>query len=76
MWPLGLGLLSAADKRPGAKARFLPWPLFRSLKATAPSVSLMLKHQGTRFALCSTGHYGSPNKLKTVGTDIKCRRSY
>ncbi|MBB5065423.1 hypothetical protein HDF15_003791 [Granulicella mallensis] len=46
MWPLGPGLLSNAHKRPGAKARFLPAPLFRSLKATAPSDSRDAKASG------------------------------
>ncbi|MBB5063982.1 hypothetical protein HDF15_002330 [Granulicella mallensis] len=57
MWPLGPGLLSAADKRPGAKAQFLRGPLFRSLKATAPSVFVTLKRHGTRFAQSNAMHY-------------------
>jgi len=34
---------------PGLKPDFA-WLLFRSLKATAPSASLTLKRQGSRFA--------------------------
>jgi hypothetical protein len=41
----------SGKKGPGLKATSLLSLYFRSLKATAPSVSLMLKHQGTRFAL-------------------------
>jgi len=47
--PFGLGVLARIGKRPGAKANSC-LALFRSLKATAPSVSLTLKRQGTRFA--------------------------
>jgi hypothetical protein len=48
---LALGLLFAAERRPGPKGHIFASRVFRSLKATAPSDSLTLKRQGARFAL-------------------------